>query len=119
MKRDREVVAFLIDHHPIDTQHVTSNVIVGCGWDHYDGRDSIRWFGEGFSPSGTGSSLVHDDPEVAMVLFSNRMARASLILEKKQGMNVWALAQPHIVTTKDSEKLFRYMGNYHQKPATT
>lgn len=54
-----------------------------------------------------------------MVLFSNRMARAALILEKKQSMNVWCFAQAHIKTIADSEKLFRYMGNYHQKPATT
>jgi hypothetical protein len=112
VKGDREVVVFLLDHHPVDSRYIASNVIVGCGWDDYEGVKSIRWFGEGYSPDGTGSSLVDHNPEVAMVLFSNRLARTSLTLEKKTGKNVWSFAQPHIITTKDSEKLFRYMGNY-------
>ena len=114
VRRDREVVAFLLDHHPTRTRHIESNAIVGCGWDHHDGQDTVRWFGEGYSPSGTDSSLVDYDLEVGLVLLSNRIARTAIHLEKGTGIDVWAFAQPHIITTSDSGKLFRYMGNYHK-----
>lgn len=112
--KDRDVAIFLLDHHPIDTPHITSDSMVGIGWDDnaQEAPPALRWLGDRFSPSGINSSLVHVDPDVALVLLSNKIARVSLMLEKATSKNVWAFAQPHIITPADSAKLFRYMNRY-------
>ena len=112
---DREVAIFLIDHSPMETPYVESDILIGCGWDDNppeDRRASVRWLGEGYSPSGVGSCLVSDDPDCQLVLLSNRIARESLKLEKATGRNAWCFAQPAIVTLKDAQKLSRFMGHY-------
>lgn len=112
---DREVAIFLLDHSPNETRYIDSDTVVGVGRDDNppDGQHpTIRWLGEGYSPSGVGSCLLAEDPDVALVLLSNRIARTSLQMEKTLGRNIWAFAQSQIVTLKDAQKLSRYMGQY-------
>lgn len=114
--KGRQVAAFLIDHHPMETPFITSSSVLVVGWDDQPADEpALRWAGSHYSPSGTGSSLIHRDPDVALVMVANRLARMACRLEKMTGIHAWTFVQPHIVTIKDSEKLFRYMGKYAVK----
>ena len=104
----RQVAVFLLDVALGQDQYITSDTVLGIGW---DGQE-LRWLGDSYSPKGCGSFTVDKDMDVATVMLSNRLAREALKLEKQIGLDVWIWAQPHIITPADSAKLFRYMNKY-------
>lgn len=115
MNKERDVAIFLLDFHPSVSSHITSDVVVGIGWDDKTPtgtEPAVRWLGVSLSPSEFGTSRVCDDPELVPLLLANQLARAGLLLEKQTGHNIWAFAQPHIKTLADANKLCRYMNRY-------
>lgn len=119
-RKDRQVAVFLLDHHPTLTPYITTDLVLGVGWDDVMPADlaALRWLGERFSPSGCNSTLVDTDLEVATVITAAKLARDAARLEIQTATPVWIFAQAHIRSVADCEKLARYMGKYRVKTLT-
>jgi len=122
MNKGREVAIYLIDHAPEERPFITSDAVLGVGWDDAQpDAPRIRWLGEAFSPSGHGS---HDlvpgpgsDREQGFVHLANRLAARAIALEKTTGKKAVIYPQTHIHTREEAGELWRYMGKHLPLPA--